>query len=39
MKLRTVVVFNPRICMKEDNPGFEKIIKGDNLRDIIILTL
>jgi len=35
IKLYTVVVFNLRMCMKEDNPS-QKNIKGDYSREIII---
>ena len=35
LKLYTVVVYNLRMCMKEDNPGPNNI-KGDKLREIII---
>ena len=32
IKIYTVVVYDLRMCMKEDNPGLKKNIKGDNSR-------
>jgi len=32
IKFYTVVVYDLRMCMKEDNPGLKKNIKGDNSR-------
>jgi len=34
MKFCTVVVYDLRMCMKEDNPG-PNIFEGDNSREII----